>query len=228
MNKLRIVLTGSTGMVGEGVLMECLQHDEVESVLLINRRSSGIHHTKLKEILHDNFNDISGIADKVREYNACFFCAGVSSVGKKEEEFEKLTYTLTINFADGLKKSGADFVFCYISGAGTDSTEKGRTMWARIKGRTENQLMKMGFRSVYNFRPGILTPSPGMKNTLSYYKYFGWLAPLIRLIAPNSISSLKELGLAMIHASLSGYTKNIIEVSDIHHLANVSRQSESI
>ncbi len=219
MNKLRIVLTGSTGMVGEGVLNECMNHPEVESILVINRRASGIYHPKVSEILHEDFNNISGIAGRLWEYNTCFFCSGISSLGKKEEEFEKLTYTLTINFAEGIKKSGADFVFCYISGAGTDSTENSRTMWARVKGRTENQLMKMGFRCVYNFRPGILIPTPGMKNTLSFYKYFGWLAPVIKLVAPNSINTLKELGLAMISAAHSGYNKNVIEVSDIHHLA---------
>ena len=137
----------------------------------------------------------------------------------KEEEFSKLTYTLTLNFAKELSSVNADLTFCYISGAGTDSSEKGKTMWARVKGKTENELMKLPFKAVYNFRPGALSPTKGLKNTLTYYKYLGWLLPVIRLLAPNSISSLKQLGKAMINTALKGYEKKIIEVRDIHILS---------
>jgi hypothetical protein len=133
----------------------------------------------------------------------------------KEPEFYKLTYLLTMNFATTLVNHNSSMTFCYISGAGTDSTEKGRLMWARVKGKTENDLMKLPFKKVYNFRPGIIKPTKGLKNTLSFYKYLGWLIPVIRLIAPKTVSTLKELGLAMINAVTKGYEKQVLEVTDI-------------
>jgi hypothetical protein len=216
---LRVILTGATGMVGEGVLHECLHHPSVESVLIINRKPSGIQHAKLKEIVHADFFNLSAIESQLAGYNTCFFCLGVSSVGMKEEEYTKLTHTLTLNFAETVVRLNNDMTFCYISGASTDSSEKGKMMWARVKGRTENDLKKLPFKSVYNFRPGMLEPTKGLNNTLSLYKYFGWLAPILRIVTPNSISTLKELGLAMINAANNGYSKQTIEVSDIHQLA---------
>ncbi|MFI5186188.1 MAG: NAD-dependent epimerase/dehydratase family protein [Chitinophagales bacterium] len=213
--KIKAIITGATGMVGEGVLHECLQHDEVEEVLVVGRRSCGVTHPKLKELLNPDFFDLSAIENRLIGYNACFFCLGVSSVGMKEAEFYKFTHTLTINFATILSRQNPEMVFCYISGAGTDSTEKGRMMWARVKGKTENDLAKLTFKKVYNFRPGIIKPTKGLKNTLSFYKYLGWLIPVIKLISPNSVSSLKELGSAMIHAAGKGYEKQIVEVKDI-------------
>ena len=218
-SKLSVIITGATGMVGEGVLHECLLHDGVEQVLVINRRSCGITHPKLKEIIHDNFFDVSSIENQLVNYNACFFCLGVSSVGMKEPEFYRLTYILTMHVAQTFSKLNPAMAFCYISGAGTDSTEKGRAMWARVKGKTENDLMKLPFKKVYNFRPGVLQPTKGLKNTLSYYKYFGWLIPIIKLISPKYISTLKQLGTAMINAAMNGYDKQIIEVKDIHILS---------
>jgi hypothetical protein len=217
--KIKAILTGATGMVGEGVLHECLQHNDVEQVLVIGRKKCGVSHPKLKEIIHADFYDLSSIEKQLVNYNACFFCLGVSSVGMKEANYYKLTYTLTMHFAETLARLNPAITFCYISGASTDSTEKGRMMWARVKGKTENDLLKLSFRQVYNFRPGILQPTKGLKNTLSYYKYFGWTAPIIKLIAPNSISTLKQLGLAMINATSKGYDKKIIEVKDIIFLA---------
>ena len=213
--KIKAIVTGATGMVGEGVLHECLQHEDVEEVLVVGRRSCGVTHPKLKEILIPDFFDLSAIETKLSGYNACFFCLGVSSVGMKEAEFYKLTYTLTINFATILARQNPGMIFCYISGAGTDSTEKGRMMWARVKGKTENDLVKLSFKKVYNFRPGIIKPIKGLKNTLSFYKYLGWLIPVIKLVAPNSVSSLKELGLAMINTAGKGYEKQILDVKDI-------------
>ena len=213
--KIKAILTGATGMVGEGVLHECLQHDDVEQIVVVGRKSCGITHPKLKEIIHQDFYDLSAIENQLAGYNACFFCLGVSSVGKKEADFYNPTYTLTMNFASTLSKQNSDMTFCYISGAGTDSTEKGRTMWARVKGKTENDLMKLPFKKVYNFRPGIIKPTKGLKNTLSFYKYLGWLLPVIKLFAPNFVSSLKELGIAMINAVTKGYEKQILEVKDI-------------
>ena len=171
MQKIQLILTGATGMVGEGVLHEALQSDTVEKVLIFNRKPSGITHQKLKEIIHADFFNLSPIADQLTGYNACFFCLGVSSVGMKEPEFYQKTYVLTMHLAEVLSKQNPQMVFCYISGAGTDSSEKGRQMWARVKGKTENDLMKLPFKKVYNFRPGVLEPTKGLKNTLKYYHY---------------------------------------------------------
>ena len=217
--KVRVIITGATGMVGEGVLNECLQHDKVERVLVINRRPCGITHPKLKEIIHVDFYDIAPLENQLVNYNACFFCLGVSSIGMKEPEFYRLTYTLTMHIAQTLSVLNPDMTFCYISGAGTDSSEKGRMMWARVKGKTENDLVKLPFKHVYNFRPGILQPTKGLKNTLAFYKYLGWLLPLIKALAPKYICSLKELGTAMINAVTKGYKKQVLEVKDIHALA---------
>ena len=218
-SKIRAIVTGATGMVGEGVLHECLQHDNVEEVLVINRKPCGVTHPKLKEIIHADFFDFSTIENQLANYNACFFCLGVSSIGMKEPEYTRLTYTLTMHIAQTLSGLNPDMTFCYISGASTDSSEKGRMMWARVKGKTENDLTKLPFKQVYNFRPGIIEPTKGLKNTLSFYKYLGWLIPVIRLFAPNSIIRLKQLGIAMINAATKGYEKHILEVKDIFELA---------
>ncbi len=216
---IKAILTGATGMVGEGVLHECLQHPAVETVLVIGRRPCGVVHPKLKEVIHADFHNLLSIENKLSGYNACFFCLGVSSVGMKEPEYTHLTYNLTMHVAETLVKLNSTMTFCYISGASTDSSEKGKMMWARVKGRTENDLMKLPFRQVYNFRPGIIEPTKGLKNTLPYYKYFMWLLPIIRTVAPNYISSLKSIGLAKINAVTNGYEKQILEVKDINTLA---------
>lgn len=206
-------------MVGEGVLHECLHDMAVEKVLVLGRKSCGYSHSKLTEIIHQDFFDLFPIQEKLVGFNTCFFCAGVSSVGKNEQTFFNLTHTLTLHVAQTVSSLNEQMTFCYISGAGTDSSEKGRQMWARVKGRTENDLAKLPFRKVYNFRPGALTPTKGLKNTLSYYKYLGWLVPVVKVIAPNSISTLKQLGIAMIRAVKSDFNKQTIEVKDIIQLA---------
>ena len=206
-------------MVGEGVLHECLRHEDVEQILVINRKPCGVQHSKLREIIHVDFFDLSAIESNLTGYNACFFCLGVSAVGMSEQEYHRLTYLLTLNLAQLLARQNNDMTFCYISGAGTDSSEKGRMMWARVKGKTENDLMKLPFKKVYAFRPGYMHPTKGLKNTLRYYKFLGWLYPLFRLLLPKYVSTLKELGLAMIQVTLKGYSKNILEVKDIVALA---------
>lgn len=216
---MRVIITGASGMVGEGVLHECLKSDLVKEVLVLGRRSCGTTHPKMKELLHSNFHDLSPIADQLKGYDACFFCAGVSSVGKKEVEFYHLTYTLTMHVAETLAKQNSNMTFCYVSGAGTDSSEKGRLMWARVKGKTENDLMKLPFAQVYNFRPGFIIAIKGMKNTLSYYKYFSWMVPVIKIFVPNMIVRLQDIGQAMIKAATKGYKKQILEVKDIKELA---------
>jgi hypothetical protein len=220
--KIRTIITGATGMVGEGVLYECLQNDNVEQVLVIGRKPCGYNHSKLKEIIHSDFFDISSLGEQLKGYNACYFCLGVSSLGKKEPEYFRFTYTLTINFATILAELNPGMSFCYISGAGTDSSEKGRVMWARVKGKTENDLMKLPFKSVYNFRPAFIKTTLPVKPSTTYYKtykYGSWIFPILKLIAPNYITYLKVLALSMINSSISGYDKNILEVKDIKYLA---------
>ena len=213
--KIHAIITGVTGMVGEGVLHEALQHPDVEKVLVINRRPCGIAHPKLTEIVHSDFFNLGTIADKMTGYNACFFCLGVSSVGMNEEKYYSLTYALTMNMAEGLSKQNPEMTFCYISGAGTDSTENGRLNWARVKGKTENDLMKLPFKKVFAFRPGFLQPTSGLKNVHRFYGVFVLLYPVFRFLMPKHVSTLKELGLAMINSVLYGYDKSVIEVKDI-------------
>jgi uncharacterized protein YbjT (DUF2867 family) len=212
---IRAIITGSTGMVGEGVLFECLNSPHVEQVLVINRKPCGYTHAKLKEIIHADFYDISTIANQLTGYNACFFCLGVSSVGMKEDEYFNKTYTLTINFAKTLSEVNPNVAFCYVSGSGTDSTEKGRSMWARVKGKTENDLMKLPFKKMYAFRPGYMHPTKGLKNTLAYYKYLGWLYPFFKFTMPGFVSTLADLGQAMIAVARLQPAKAILEVKDI-------------
>ncbi|CAN5618524.1 epimerase [soil metagenome] len=192
-------------MVGEGVLHECLQHDAIDEVLVVNKRPCGITHSKLKELVHNDFYDLILIADQLNVYDACLFCLGVSSIGMKESEFYKPTYTLTMHFANTVSHQNSNITFCYISGAGTDSIEKGKLMWARVKGKTENDLMKLPFKKVYNFRPGYMQATRGLKNTLSFYKYMSWLYPALRAVFPKNVSTLKESGLTMINALTKGY-----------------------
>jgi len=221
MAKLKVIITGATGMVGEGVLHECLQNTDVEKVLVISRRPTGYSSPKLEEIIHNDFLNVSSLSDYLKGYNACFFCLGVTSLGKKEPEYTKLTYTLTLNFATVLAKLNTEMTFCYISGSGTDSTERGRIMWARVKGKTENDLMKLPFKQVYNFRPAMIEPYLPLRPTQTFYKAFrftSWLSPVLKVIAPNYISTLKDLAQAMIKSSLTGYPKNILEVKDINLL----------
>lgn len=206
-------------MVGEGVLHECLLSTDVEKVLVVSRRPCGTIHPKLSEIIIQDFFDLSSIESSLSGYDACFFCLGVSSVGMKIQIYEKMTYDLTMGFAKVLAKQNVNMSFCYVSGAGTDSTEKGRLHWARVKGKTENDLQKLGFKHVYLFRPGMLKPSKGAKNVQPFYKWFKWLVPVLETFWPSSISTIAQIGQAMIHVVIRGYTKNIIEVKDIKILS---------
>lgn len=210
-------------MVGEGVLHECLLSPYIGSILAINRKPCGVTHPKLREIIHANFFDLAPIEAHFKGYDACFFCLGVSSVGMKEPEYYRISYTLTMNFAQTLLKYNAEMTFCYVSGAGTDSTEKGRMMWARVKGKTENDLMKLPFKAVYNFRPAFMLPTKGLKNVLPYYKYVTWLYPFLHPLFPNYFHTLKELGLAMINCAVTGYDKNVLEARDIVEFAKNTR-----
>ena len=217
--KIKAIITGATGMVGEGVLHETLQHPTVESVLVVNRKPCGVTHPKLTEIIHADFFNLPSIESQLTSYNACFFCLGVSSVGVKESEYTKVTYDLTMGFATTLSRLNPDMTFCYVSGAGTDSTEKGKMMWARVKGKTENDLMKLPFKAIYNFRPPFMLPTEGLKNVLPWYKYVTWLYPLCRPVFPSYFITLRELGQAMIGSTLYGYEKKVLEAKDIVGLA---------
>jgi uncharacterized protein YbjT (DUF2867 family) len=219
--KIRAIVTGATGMAGEGVLHECLLHPDVEQVLAINRKPCGVVHPKLTEIIHSNFFDLGAVEQQLKGYNACFFCLGVSVIGLKEPEYYKLTYGLTMNFAKTTATLNPAMTFCYVSGAGTDSSEKGRARWARIKGKTENDLMKLPFKKAYMFRPGFMKATEGAKNVKKYYGAIVWLYPVLRRLFPNVACTLKEVGIAMINAANTGYPKNILEVKDIVALAGL-------
>ena len=221
--KIKAIITGATGMVGEGVLHECLNHPDVESVLVINRKPCGVKHEKLKELIHKDFFDLTPIENQLADYNACFFCAGVTSIGKKEDEYRRLTYDMTMNFAETLVKVSGDknkeITFCYVSGMDTDSTEKGKRMWARVKGQTENDLMKFPFKNAYMFRPGYIQPIKGLKNTYKVYKFIAPFYPILKTLFPNYTVSLKEVGQAMIRVALDSPEKKILECVDIRKTA---------
>ncbi len=211
--KIKAIITGSTGMVGEGVLHVCLNNENVESVLVINRKPCGVVHPKLKEIIHKDFMNLSEIKEQFAGYNACYFCAGVSSVGKNEEEYKKLTYDLTLNFAKTLLND--EMILTYVSGSGTDSSEKGKLMWARVKGKTENDLLKLGFKNAFMYRPGYIQPIKGMKNTYKIYKFLTPFYSIFESLFPKFVISLDELANSMINVTINGYAKNVLENEDI-------------
>jgi hypothetical protein len=216
--KIKTIINGATGMVGEGVLLECLNHPDVEKVLVINRKPGGVSHPKLREIIHADFFNLAPIEQQVIGYNACFFCLGVSSVGMSKEEYKHITYDLTLNVGQLLAKLNPEMTFCYVTGAGTDSSEQGRIAWANVKGATENALIRL-FKQSYMFRPGFMRATPGQKNVKSYYKFFAWLYPIGRALYPAGFCTLEEVGRAMINAVSKGYPKQILEVKDIVRLA---------
>lgn len=208
-------------MVGEGVLMQCLQHPDVEAVLIINRKPSGYTHPKLTEVIHLDFYDLKPVEDQLAGYNACFFCLGVSSVGMSKEDYYKTTYLLTIGFAQTLIGLNNGMTFCYVSGAGTDSNEKG-TGWAAVKGKTENDLMKLPFEQVFAFRPGFIKPLPGQTRVSKLFKFISWMYPLGRRWFPAGFAQVKEIGEAMIKVTQDGYHTQIIEGKDIIALGKTS------
>jgi len=218
---LRVIITGASGMVGEGVLHECLQHPDIAAALVISRKPTGIQHPKLKEIIHQNFYDLSPVREQLAGYDACYFCLGISSVGISAEEYYKVTYTLTMHMAETLAGLNPEMTFIYVSGSSTDSSEKGRIRWARVKGKTENDLMKLPFKNVYAFRPGFMKPTKGLKNAKPFYKYILWMYPIGKLFSPGGFCTLREVGLAMINITLHGYPEKVIEGKDILVLARI-------
>jgi uncharacterized protein YbjT (DUF2867 family) len=220
--KIRTIITGATGMVGEGVLLECLSHPDVGQVLVINRRPGGVSHPKLREIIQVDFFNLAPIEQQLIGFNACFFCLGASSIGMSKQDYTHMTYDLTLNMARLLAKLNPEMTFCYVTGAGTDSSEQGRIAWARVKGATENALIRL-FKQAYMFRPAFMKATPGQKNIKSYYRLFAWLYPIGRTLYPAGFCTLQEVALAMIKAAKKGYPKQILEVRDIVELAKSCR-----
>lgn len=217
---MRVIITGTTGMVGEGVLLECLNQPVITEVLSVSRKPAGISHPKLTEYIVPDFLSLARHDPKLKGYDACFFCAGVSSVGMKDEEYRRITYDTTLHFARCLDPN-PQMSFVYVSGGGTDSSEKGRMAWARIKGRTENDLMKLPFKQAFGYRIGFLIPAAGQKRVLKYYRYVSWLTPLLKRLTPNIISTMKQVALSMIYCAQHGYERNVIYVKDIKQMAQM-------
>ncbi len=214
---MRVIVTGVTGMVGEGVLLECLESDSVEKVLAVSRKPTNHTHPKLEQLLLPDFRDTSEVEAKLTGYDACFYCAGVSSIGMSEADYTTISYDTPVAFATTLVRLNPSMVFTYVTGARTDSTEQGKTMWARVKGRAENALMRLPFKGVYNFRPGLMTPKPGQKHLKTSYRVALVFAPLLKLFF--RALTLSQVGRAMIRCAQSGAPSQILEIGDIAALA---------
>ena len=216
------VIFGATGMVGQGVLRECLLDPDVESVLAIVRKTNLPQHDKVSEIVHQDVSDLATIEDRLSGYDACFFCLGVSSVGMKEETYRRVTYDLTVSVARTLANLNPTMTFIYVSGAGTDSTERGRLMWARVKGRTENALLQMRFKSVFLFRPGYVQLLHGIRTKTAWYgtayALMRPLYPLWKLLFPNYVTTTECVGRAMLSVTKRGFPKPVLENRDINRM----------
>lgn len=218
---MKVIITGSTGMVGKGVLLECLDSSKISKVLVVNRNSLGIQHPKLKEILLKDFNQVASIAHYLKGYDACFYCMGISVVGMNEKKYSDIIFNITKVFADVLITQNPKMVFNYVSGTGTDSTEKGNTMWARIKGKTENYILNLGFKDAYAFRPGAIIPERGIKSRTGWYNtiyvlmrpFFGWMKK------SKNITTTTKIGLAMINSVSYPQLLKHLENKDINTLA---------
>ncbi len=223
MRAVKVVLFGASGMVGGGVLLECLDDARVESVLVVGRRACGVSHPKLTEILHEDFFDFKALATRFRGLDACFFCLGVSAAGLSEAEYTRRTYDLTLAAARALAAASPHIVFTYVSGAGTDSTERGRVMWARVKGRTENALLALPIGGAYMLRPGFIQPMRGVRSGTRLYRVFyvvfGPLLPLLRRLFPRQITTTVAVGRAMIALAERGDARKILGPADINRLA---------
>jgi uncharacterized protein YbjT (DUF2867 family) len=217
---MRVVLFGATGMVGQGVLRECLLDPDVESVVSIGRGATGQQHAKLSELRHSTFLDFSAIEDQLSGFDACFFCLGVSSAGLTEEQYERITYGFTIAAARVLARLNPGMTFIYVSGMGTDSSEHGRSMWARVKGKAENELLRLPFRAAYMFRPGAIVPLHGVQSKTKLYRAFyvllGPLLPLLQARFPRYVTTTEQIGRAMLKVAKRGWPKPVLENSDIN------------
>jgi uncharacterized protein YbjT (DUF2867 family) len=224
---MNVILFGATGMVGQGVVRECLLDPDVQQILCVVRTPSGQQHPKLHELVHTNFFDYSATEPQLAGFDACFFCLGVSSAGMDEAKYTHLTYDLTLAAATALVRLNPNMTFLYVSGAGTDSTERGRIMWARVKGKTENHLLKLPFRAAYMFRPGFIQPLHGIRSKTKLYQFFYTalkpILPLLKSAFRRQITTTEELGQAMLYVAKHGYPKPILETVDIIRAASSAR-----
>jgi uncharacterized protein YbjT (DUF2867 family) len=220
---MRVLLFGATGMVGQGVLRECLRDTGVELVLTVGRSATGVKDAKVRELVTADLSDLAAIADQLAGFDACFFCLGVTSSGMTEEDYRRVTYGITLAVGEVLASRNPRMTFVYVSGTGTDSSEKGRSMWARVKGATENALLRLPFAAAYMFRPGIIEPLHGIKSKTRIYQIFyalgGPLLPLLRMAFPNQVLTTEQIGLAMLGVARRGYAKTVLETADIRRAA---------
>lgn len=216
---MNVLILGATGMVGQGVLRECLLDGGVARVVTLGRAATGRTHPKLREIVHADLLDLSAVEGQLRGVDACFYCLGVSAAGMTEAEYSRISYEMTLSVAEVLVRNAPELTFVYVSGAGTDSTERGRVMWARVKGRTENALLRLPFRSAYMLRPGLIVPMHGVKSKTRMYRAFytmlGPVLPILRKLFPRSIITSEELGRAMLRLARTGYSKHVLEAADL-------------
>jgi uncharacterized protein YbjT (DUF2867 family) len=220
---MKVLIFGATGMIGRGVLLECLRDTDVELIVTLGRTATGMNESRLREIVHADLLDYSGMEASLAGLDACFFCLGVSSAGMKEGDYERITYGYTLSAAEALSRINPGMAFTYVSGSGTDSTEKGRVMWARVKGRTENALLRLPLEA-YMFRPGFIEPMDGIQSRTPLYQRFYAvvrpLFPLLRRTFPNQVLSTRQVGRAMLNVARQGYPTRILEAPDIRAAAD--------
>jgi uncharacterized protein YbjT (DUF2867 family) len=219
---MNVLMFGATGMVGQGVLRECLQAQDVQLVKTVGRTPTGQQHSKLREMVHAEMWHYDGVEDQLADFDACFFCIGVTSSGMSEKDYTHLTYDMTLAVAQKLAAINPTMVFIYVSGAGADSSETSRVMWERVRGRTENALLKLPFRGVYIFRPGMIQPLDGIKSKAAAYRIFYSLTkpllPLLRAALPKQVLSTRQIGQAMLAVVRNGARKRVLESADISEL----------
>ena len=214
-----VLILGATGMVGQGVMRECLLDDGVARVVTLGRHATGNAHPKVREIVHADLFHLQPIEQQLTGLDACFYCLGATAAGKSEQEYALINYDMTLAVAKTLARVDPDMTFVYVSGMGTDSTERGRTMWARVKGRTENALLRLPFKAAYMLRPGIILPMHGIKSKTTLYRVFYSLMtplyPALRSLFPRAITTTEHLGRVMLRLARSGYSKPVLESADI-------------
>ena len=220
---MKVLLFGASGVVGQGVLRECLLDSDVASVVTVVRKTTGRKHEKLREMVQPDLATLASLETRLTGFDACFFCAGVSALGMSEEQYTRMTYDLTLGVASTLLRTSPDMTFVYVSGAGTDSSEKGRMMWARVKGRTENALLSLPFRAAYMFRPGAIMPLHGIRSSTRWYNVIYAVIrpiyPLLKKVVPTMITTTEQLGRAMIAVARNGYATHVLETADINRLS---------
>jgi len=217
--KISVLVTGSTGMVGEGVLQVCLQHPAVGKVVALNRRSVGFSHPKMTEILLPDFHELKSVEAQLEGLDACYHCMGISSIGIDEATYKDITYNLSILLGETMSRLNPGSVFCYLSGAGTDASETAKMSWARLKGRTENELSLMPFSAMYRYRPGFIKPLPGAMHVQSFYKYVDWMFPIGKALFPDGFSTIEEIGRSMIQVTLHEEEKKTLAGKDIRRVS---------